>query len=168
MAIDRDAAVDRTELGEGAWVDVVRGWVTGADELDAAAVEQARRVLDRAQERSGIAGDHTVVALAGATGSGIDFGAFVSFEILKFMDIAAGVDYIRYGFDFNNIPDTAGTPGDLTSQKIAGGATDTFLSGWAGVVFHLDPSTEVDAESGAVSVEAKTPPSDVEEEEEEE
>jgi alkylated DNA repair dioxygenase AlkB len=33
VAIDRDAAVDRTELGEGAWVDVVRGWVTGADEL---------------------------------------------------------------------------------------------------------------------------------------
>ncbi|HKX65795.1 MAG TPA: GTPase [Intrasporangium sp.] len=43
---------------------------SGADELDSTAVEQARRVLDHAQERSAIAGDHTVVALAGATGSG--------------------------------------------------------------------------------------------------
>ena len=43
---------------------------SGAEELDATAVEQARRVLDHAQERSAIAGDHTVVALAGATGSG--------------------------------------------------------------------------------------------------
>lgn len=43
---------------------------SGAEELDGTAVEQARRVLDHAQERSAIAGDHTVVALAGATGSG--------------------------------------------------------------------------------------------------
>ena len=43
---------------------------SGAEELDGTAVEQARRVLDRAQERSAITGDHTVVALAGATGSG--------------------------------------------------------------------------------------------------
>ena len=43
---------------------------SGADELDGRAVEQARRVLDHAQERSAIAGDHTVVALAGATGGG--------------------------------------------------------------------------------------------------
>ena len=105
----------------------------------------------------------------GATGSGVDFGAFLSFEILKFMDIAGGVDYIRYGFDFNNIPDDAGMPGNVTSQKIAGGATDTFLSGWAGLVFHWDPKTDadVDVEAGAASVEAKKPSSDVEEEEEE-
>ncbi len=107
----------------------------------------------------------------GATGSGIDFGAFVAFEVLKFMDIAAGADYIRYGFDFNNIPDDAGLATNPTSQKIAGGATDTFLSGWAGVIFHFDPNTEVDAETGAVSAEATTekkkPSSDDEEEEEE-
>jgi hypothetical protein len=107
----------------------------------------------------------------GATGSGLDFGAFLSYEILKFMDVAAGVDYIRYGFDFNNIPDDAGTSGNLTSTKIAGGATDTFLSGWAGLVFHLDPKTDAqvdaDAEAGAASVEAKKPSSDEEEEEEE-
>jgi hypothetical protein len=107
----------------------------------------------------------------GATGSGIDFGAFAAFEILKFMDVAAGVDYIRYGFDFNAIPDDAGTPGNVTSQRIAGGATDTFLSGWVGVTFHFDGKSEL--EDGAVAVEAepdadeKKPDPDVEEEEEE-
>ncbi|HET7399023.1 MAG TPA: GTPase [Intrasporangium sp.] len=42
----------------------------GGDELDPAAVAAARRVVDKARERLTIAGDHTVVALAGATGSG--------------------------------------------------------------------------------------------------
>jgi hypothetical protein len=108
----------------------------------------------------------------GATGSGVDFGAFAAFEVLKFMDVAAGVDYIRYGFDFNAIPDDAG-PTNPTSQKIAGGATDTFLSGWAGVIFHFDGKAEI--EDGAVAVEAGSdtdekkskPDPDVEEEEEE-
>jgi alkylated DNA repair dioxygenase AlkB len=31
--VDRDAAVERIDLGEGAWVDVVRRWVPGADEV---------------------------------------------------------------------------------------------------------------------------------------
>ncbi|GAA6527232.1 dynamin family protein [Intrasporangium sp. DVR] len=44
--------------------------MSGAEELDDTAVNDARRVLDRAHERSAIAGDQTVVALAGATGSG--------------------------------------------------------------------------------------------------
>ncbi|AXG12963.1 GTPase [Intrasporangium calvum] len=44
--------------------------VSGADELDPTGVDESRRVLDRAHERLTIAGDHTVVALAGATGSG--------------------------------------------------------------------------------------------------
>lgn len=57
----------------------------GAEELDGAAVEQARRVLDRAQERSKIAGDHTVVALAGATGSGKSslFNALVGEQVAE-------------------------------------------------------------------------------------
>ncbi|MEW1955150.1 GTPase [Terrabacter sp. NPDC080008] len=44
--------------------------VAGADELDPAAVALARRVVDKTAERSGLGGDHTIVALAGATGSG--------------------------------------------------------------------------------------------------
>jgi alkylated DNA repair dioxygenase AlkB len=31
--VDRDAAVERVELSDGAWVDVARGWMAGADEL---------------------------------------------------------------------------------------------------------------------------------------
>lgn len=42
----------------------------GGDELDPEAVTAARRVVDKARERLTLAGDHTVVALAGATGSG--------------------------------------------------------------------------------------------------
>jgi GTP-binding protein EngB required for normal cell division len=43
---------------------------TGSDELDPDGVARARRAVDKAEERMTIAGDHTVVALAGATGSG--------------------------------------------------------------------------------------------------
>ncbi len=43
---------------------------SGGDQLDRAAVAEARRVVDKVHERSAIAGSHTVVALAGATGSG--------------------------------------------------------------------------------------------------
>ena len=43
---------------------------TGSDELDPEVVAKARRAVDKAEERLTIAGDHTVVALAGATGSG--------------------------------------------------------------------------------------------------
>ncbi|MER7073931.1 GTPase [Terrabacter sp. NPDC000476] len=56
---------------------------SGAGELDPAAVDRARRVVTKAAERSGLAGDHTVVALAGATGSGKSslFNALVGAEV---------------------------------------------------------------------------------------
>lgn len=44
--------------------------LAGAEELDPAQVQRARRVVDKAWERTNLAGEHTVVALAGATGSG--------------------------------------------------------------------------------------------------
>ncbi|MFC0681162.1 GTPase [Lysobacter korlensis] len=43
---------------------------TGGDELDYAHVGRARAVVDKVRERTSLSGDHTVVALAGATGSG--------------------------------------------------------------------------------------------------
>jgi hypothetical protein len=104
----------------------------------------------------------------GATGSGVDFGAMAAFQLLSFLDIAAGVDFIRYGFDFNAIPNNAGTAGSL-APLIAGGATDTFMSGWAGVMFHFDGKAS--AADGSVSVEAKPaeePEPDVEPEDTEE
>ena len=33
IAVVPDAPTERVDLGEGAWVDVVRGWLDGADEL---------------------------------------------------------------------------------------------------------------------------------------
>ncbi|WP_347352576.1 GTPase [Intrasporangium sp.] len=44
--------------------------VSGGGELDPEAADAARRVIDKVEARTTIAGDHTVVALAGATGSG--------------------------------------------------------------------------------------------------
>jgi len=32
-SVDRDAPVERLDLGDGAWVDVVRGWLAGSEEL---------------------------------------------------------------------------------------------------------------------------------------
>ncbi|HET8988571.1 MAG TPA: GTPase [Humibacillus sp.] len=57
--------------------------LAGAAELEPQAVDRARRVVDKAVERGGIVGDHTVVALAGATGSGKSslFNALVGAEI---------------------------------------------------------------------------------------
>lgn len=31
--VDRDAPIERLDLGDGAWVDVARGWMVGADSL---------------------------------------------------------------------------------------------------------------------------------------
>ncbi len=42
----------------------------GGDQLDAATVASARQIIAKVGERSALAGDHTVIALAGATGSG--------------------------------------------------------------------------------------------------
>jgi GTP-binding protein EngB required for normal cell division len=57
--------------------------LTGAAELEPATVDRARRAVDKAVERGGIAGDHTVVALAGATGSGKSslFNALVGADV---------------------------------------------------------------------------------------
>jgi GTP-binding protein EngB required for normal cell division len=56
---------------------------TGSDELDPDSVVRGRRAVDKAEERMTIAGDHTVVALAGATGSGKSslFNAIVGAEV---------------------------------------------------------------------------------------
>jgi GTP-binding protein EngB required for normal cell division len=57
--------------------------LAGAAELEPSMVDRARRVVDKAVERGGIAGDHTVVALAGATGSGKSslFNALVEADV---------------------------------------------------------------------------------------
>lgn len=74
--------VSAAELGSRT-TELSMALVSGADELDPTGVAVARRVVDKAVERSGISGDHTVVALAGATGSGKSslFNALVGAEV---------------------------------------------------------------------------------------
>lgn len=65
------ALADAIELGNG--------------QLDAAAVEDAERIVRKVDERTAIVGSHTVVALAGATGSGKSslFNAVVGAEVAQ-------------------------------------------------------------------------------------
>lgn len=79
----------------------------------------------------------------GATGSGVDFGAMLGWNCLSWLDAVAGFELVRYGFDFNNIPDE--------NLLIAGGATDTYLSAFLGARLHFDATAS--AEGGTVSAE---------------
>ena len=75
-------AVSAAEVGERTSA-LSMALLTGAAELEPSAVDRARRVVDKAVERGGISGDHTVVALAGATGSGKSslFNALVGADV---------------------------------------------------------------------------------------
>jgi hypothetical protein len=72
-----------------------------------------------------------------ATGSGLDFGLMGGYSILPYLSVVGGLDVLRYGFDFNRMPDCL-----PMSQRcaVAGGATDTYLSGWLAAMLHLDGS----------------------------
>ncbi len=65
----------------------------------------------------------------GATGSGLDAGAEFGYSVLSSLDIVAGFDWVKYGFDFNAIPDD--------NPMVAGGATDTYISGRLGILYRL-------------------------------
>ena len=75
-------SVSAAELGART-TELSMALVSGADQLDPTQVQLARRVVDKAVERSGIGGEHTVVALAGATGSGKSslFNALVGADV---------------------------------------------------------------------------------------
>jgi GTP-binding protein EngB required for normal cell division len=75
-------AVSSAEVGERTSA-LSMALLTGAAELEPQAVDRARRVVDKAVERGSIVGDHTVVALAGATGSGKSslFNALVGADV---------------------------------------------------------------------------------------
>ena len=102
--------------------------------------------------------DKRGVWFPGATGSGLDFGATAGFKLLPWLMPVVGVDMVRYGFDFNN------TPVSASQNVIAGGATDTYLSGWLGVMATFDFAGGSPSEGGA-SVEVT--PSESEEKAEE-
>jgi hypothetical protein len=65
----------------------------------------------------------------GAKGMGVDAGLMLGYSIIPSLDVVAGFDYIRYGFDFNAIP--------TNNLVVAGGAVDTYISGYLGVLFRL-------------------------------
>jgi len=73
----------------------------------------------------------------GATGSGLDFGVMGGYRVLPYLSVVGGVDILRYGFDFNGMPDCPPNP---QRCPVAGGATDTYPSAWLAAMFHLDGS----------------------------
>jgi hypothetical protein len=79
----------------------------------------------------------------GASGFGFDVGLFGGYSVLPFLDIVAGFDFLRYGFDFSDVkknpPPTCATlaPEDPPCQKVASGASDVYISGWVGALIHL-------------------------------
>ncbi len=80
-----------------------------------------------------------------ATGKGVHFGAHVGWAAASFLHLLAGVDARAYGFDFN--PIAPGTP----AERVAGGATDRYMSFWLGARFVLPGS----GGSGPVEVKAE-------------
>lgn len=79
----------------------------------------------------------------GASGFGFDVGLFGGYSVLPILDVVAGFDFVRYGFDFADVkkepPPTCATlaPQNPPCQKVAGGASDTYISGWVGALIHL-------------------------------
>ncbi|WP_462418027.1 GTPase [Kytococcus sp. Marseille-QA3725] len=68
-APEDDRELQRTQLRERA-VALREAVATGGRELEPVAAERAGVVSQKVDERTALAGDHTIVALAGATGSG--------------------------------------------------------------------------------------------------
>jgi hypothetical protein len=65
----------------------------------------------------------------GATGSSLEMGAEAGYALTSSLDVVVGFDWLKYGFDFNAIPND--------NPVVAGGATDTYLSGHLGILYRL-------------------------------
>jgi hypothetical protein len=76
--------------------------------------------------------DQSRVWFPGAMGSGLDGGLMLGWRFLPWLTAAVGGDFVRYGFDFNNLPATP------KPRVVAGGATDTYLSGWFALMSTFD------------------------------
>jgi hypothetical protein len=87
----------------------------------------------------------------GATGTGLDAGIFGGYALGDSLALMAGIDALRYGFDFNAIPED--------NRVAAGGAIDQYFVGWLGVRLQFggsgtaaaasEPAAEPEAESAA-------------------
>jgi hypothetical protein len=80
----------------------------------------------------------------GASGSGFDFGLAGGYGVLPFLDVVIGFDFLRYGFDLSGIPTANRCPVDMPDpagcQRVAAGASDTYISGWLGAMVRLGGS----------------------------
>jgi hypothetical protein len=98
-----------------------------------------------------------------AKASAVTAGLQGGYAITDLLEIQVGFDFTRYGLNFNPVPTVAertamGLPA-IPAARIAGGATDTFISGWLGLGVRF-PGFEV-------MVEAETPDAEVEDPENE-
>jgi len=82
-----------------------------------------------------------------ASGKGIDLGVHLGYQLLDSIALVGGVNAARYGFDFNPIKTTA--------TRVAGGATDQFLSGFVGIRLALGGSGGASASDDSASVSAE-------------
>jgi hypothetical protein len=68
---------------------------------------------------------------ATAKGKGVHFSAHVGWAASRAIHLLAGIDARAYGFDFNPVPL------DVPADRVAGGATDRYLSFWLGLRFRI-------------------------------
>jgi hypothetical protein len=73
---------------------------------------------------------------------GISFGGEVGWKLTEMFDLMLGLDVLQYGLNFN--PVSVDTP----KSRVAGGATDRYLSVWAALQFVLPGQAAVVAGSG--------------------
>jgi hypothetical protein len=74
-----------------------------------------------------------------ASALGTNWGGQVGFAVTPMIDVLVNVDARVYGLDFNQIEDTT------SADKVAGGATDQYVSASLGIGFHF-PKTPTESE----------------------
>lgn len=114
------------------------------DRLRVGAHAQYRIVLDAGQ----IA---TKAWYPNASASGVTFGGEVGWKLTEMFDILLGIDSLQYGLNFNPVPV------DAPKNRVAGGATDRYISVWGGLQFVLpgDEPSAAAAPSGEKAPEKK-------------
>lgn len=89
-----------------------------------------------------------------AKGSGISAGIQLGYAVSPVLEILVGGDFTRYAFDFNHIPTTAERAEQnlpaIPVARIAGGATDTYISGWIALGVRF-PGSQITTTSAASS-----------------
>lgn len=88
-------------------------------------------------------GDHW---FKNASAQSLEFGVSAGYRLISVLDLVAGFDWLRYGYDFN--------PNERTDSYQAGGAIDQYYTGYIAFRFRLPAKGS--AEGGAAAVSAGT------------